>query len=278
MKKLNLVGAGKVGQTLFRLLAACDCYEIQDVASTSVEKARKAVSFIGKGHAAASIGEMRPADIWFVAVPDRLIAGVASDIATVANSQAQGERPVAVHCSGSLPSSVMEPLAGRGWSLASLHPVMSFASPEAACRQFPGAWCGLEGDAEAKDVLMPLVEAIGGRAFDIASEGKMLYHAAAVFSNNFAVVLQAIARGAWAKAGLPEETVRELNRSMLASTFENLMAVGPGAAITGPAARGDDNVVERQGRQVEEWFPEAGEIYRLMSVLARRLKEQGALP
>ncbi len=278
MQKLNLVGAGKVGQTLFRLLAACDRYEIQDICATSMQTASSAAAFIGRGRAVASIGAMRPADIWFVTVPDRLIGAVAGEIAAIAQDRPASSGCTAVHCSGSLPSSVMAPLAALGWSLASLHPVLSFADPEESCRQFPGTWCGLEGDPVAKDSLVPLVETIGGRAFGIETEDKMLYHAAAVFSNNFAVVLQAIAQAAWAKAGLPDHAIREINRTLLLSTLENVAAAGLGTAITGPAARGDVDIVERQGQYVEKWFPEAGRIYRQMSILARRLKEQGYLP
>lgn len=276
MAKLNLVGAGKVGQTLFRLLAACDQYELQDITAASIETAQKAASFIGTGRAVPSLREMRTADIWFVTVPDRSIVGIAEDLA--ATCQENANEAVVVHCSGSLSSSVMAPLAPQGWSLASLHPVMSFARPEESCRQFPGTWCGLEGDIRAKRLLMPLVAAIGGQAFEIQTHRKMLYHAAAVFSNNFTVVLQAIAQAAWAKAGLPDHAIHEINRTLLLSTVDNITAVGPGVAITGPAARGDEEIVNKQGRLVNEWSADAGSIYQQMSVLARRLKEQGELP
>lgn len=277
MKKLNLLGAGKVGQTLFRLLAECHGYEIQDIAASTVESARNAVAFIGKGHAVACLADMRAADIWFLTVPDRAIGDMADQLAAHP-SVGGGNEPIFVHCSGSLPSSVMAPLGERGGALASLHPVLSFASPQESCRQFAGTWCGLEGDATAKSALKPLISAIGGNAFEIETQRKMLYHAAAVFSNNFTVVLQAIAQSAWSKAGLTDDAIQQINRTLLASTIDNVVAVGPARALTGPAARGDRIIVETQARLVEEWFGDAASIYRQMSELAQRLKEQGTLP
>ena len=45
--------------------------------------------------------------------------------------------------------------------------------------------------------------------------------------------------------------------------------------ITGPAARGDTEVVHQQGARVHEWHPEAAAIYQQMAVLARRLALHG---
>lgn len=271
-KTINLIGTGRVGQTIFRLLADTGDYDIQDVYSRTTAKADAAVDFIGAGTTVTALEMMRPADIWFVTVPDTQISTVAGELAAVVS-----ERPaIAIHCSGFLPASALQPLGERGWKLVSAHPVLSFADPAISIDHFAGIYCGLEGDPEGVETAAGLFSRIGARPFAIKTSGKALYHAAAVLSNNLTVVLQAAAREAWAEAGVPEEVIGDLHAGLLRSGLENVLALGPAEALTGPAARNDWSVVERQHRAVEAWHPEMGAAYIELSRMARRLKAGGS--
>lgn len=270
--KLNLIGCGNVGQTILRRLADSGLYDIQDVYGPRPERVARAMGFLGQGRACRTLDEMRPADVWFLTVPDTRIAEVADDLARVAPKGPA----VAIHCSGFLPASEMASLRALGWTLASAHPALSFADPAVSVHQFAGVHCGLEGDPAAIEIAGRLMQDAGAQVFDIRPGGKALYHAAAVFSSNFTVVLQAIAREAWAEAGVPAEIVGNLNAALLKAASENALAMGPQAALTGPAARGDWGVVLRQGAAVTDWHPEAGTSYRSLSLLARRLKRTGS--
>ena len=141
---------------------------------------------------------------------------------------------------------------------------------------FAGTPCGVEGDAMAVDLIEQVLASIGAATFRIPADKKPLYHAAAVFSNNFATVLQAIAREAWQDAGVPDEIAEKLNASLLTATVENVTALGPQAALTGPAARGDTDVLRAQAQAVTAWNPQAGHLYDTFSEMARRLKETGS--
>jgi predicted short-subunit dehydrogenase-like oxidoreductase (DUF2520 family) len=55
---------------------------------------------------------------------------------------------------------------------------------------------------------------------------------------------------------------------------DNVLAIGPAQALTGPAARGDTAVVQAQGAIVQSWSPTAGEVYALLSQLAAELKQR----
>ncbi len=267
MKTLNVVGCGKVGQTLARVFHASGVCIIQDLKGLDLSEAGQAAKFIEAGRPVTTWQDMRPADLWLITVPDTKIAGVATEIA---GALAKSKGTVAFHCSGFLPASAMAPLRSLGWELASVHPVLTFADPSAAVDQFNGTPCGLEGEEAALATLHPLFEAAGGLCFPVRTDCKALYHAAAVFSSNFNVVLQAIAREAWAAAGVPEELAPRIQASLLTATFENILAFGP-RAITGPAARGDREVVRLQGAEVFRWNPDAGVLYQELSRLARRL-------
>lgn len=274
---VNLIGAGAVGQTFLSLLTDIKGCEVQDVLSARYASAQRVVRQVGAGRAVPQLSDLQPADLWIIAVPDTQISTVASDLADAFSEIPSTEPcPIAFHCSGFFPAEEMAPLRQLNWQLASVHPVLSFADPEKAKAQFSGALCGLEGDADAIAFLQPLLERLGVECFSIRSEGKSLYHAAAVISNNFTVVLQAIAREAWAEAGVADDVISLLNAKLLDSTAENVSALGPQKALTGPAARGDQKVVVSQGDDVARWHPDAGQIYRVLSDLAGALKKDGS--
>ncbi len=282
-QKVNVVGAGNVGQTLMGLLQRVKGYEIQDVLSGQIASAQQAVSRWGTGRAVADVSQMRGADIWIITVPDGQIAGVGEDIARALHGQAQRDgqtgqhgRVVAFHCSGFLAAAALAPLRDLGWHIASAHPVLTFSDPQAAMAHFDGVLCGMEGDRQAVQAVEHLFRQLGATPFPIDPKNKSLYHAAAVISNNFTVVLQAIAREAWQAAGVPDDIACKLNASLLEATCRNVIAQGPRAALTGPAARGDTAVVSRQGKDVQNWHPAAGAVYAELSAMARNLKLQGS--
>ncbi|MFK7746188.1 MAG: Rossmann-like and DUF2520 domain-containing protein [Roseobacter sp.] len=270
---VNIIGAGRVGCTFMGLVHALPDYSIQDVFSARFASAQDAVARFQAGRAVDCFGDLRSADIWIVSVPDDKISQVAAALADC--EHVQSSHPVAFHCSGYFAADHMAVLRPAGWHLASVHPVLSFSDPQVAMAQFPGVLCGIEGDPVALNVVTALLKGLHAQPFAVDPAHKSRYHAAAVFSNNFAVVLQAMAQELWASAGVTDEIAAKLNKSLLEATCANVIAHGPQAALTGPAARGDDWVVTRQGAAVAEWNPAAGRLYADMSVLAQRLKSTG---
>ncbi|MCZ4353943.1 DUF2520 domain-containing protein [Roseovarius aestuarii] len=267
---VNLVGAGNVGQTLCHLLNRTGLCEVQDITNRSPGKASIAVEFIKSGQSVAQVQDMRPADIWLITVSDTSVASVAADLADCDHPPA-----IAVHCSGFLPAGEMHPLGDKGWHLASAHPATTFANPAVSVAQFADTYCGLEGDDTAIATLKPLFTAIGARCFPVRSDAKALYHAAAVMSCNLTTVLQAVAQEAWDAAGVPKDAIDGLQSTLLRNTIDNTLALGPQTALTGPAARGDKDVVTRQHKVVADWHPEAGRAYEVLSTMATRLKQTG---
>lgn len=268
MKSLNIIGGGRVGRTLGRLWHASGHYRVQDVLTQSIQTARDTLGFVGAGHPATALADMRPADVWMLAVPDREIAGVA---AALAQAVATDGSAIAFHCSGALGSAELAPLQALAWHGASAHCVLSFASPEAALQQFAGTPCALEGDSLALKELEPAFTRIGAQCFALAAEHKLLYHAGAVFATNFVPVLQALANQLWHTSGVPTEVSARLNATLLQNTVDNILALGPAGALTGPAARGDQALVARQGQAVAQWDATAGDAYRALSQLAAKL-------
>lgn len=271
--RINLIGAGRVGQTLGRLLAQDHCDQVQDVLTRRVASAAAAVAFIGTGRALTQIDDLRPADVWILAVPDGQIAMAAQSLAesSVASSPA-----LVCHCSGALCASELAPLQAIGWQVASAHCLMSFAQPQLALTQFAGTPCALEGDAAALVTLRALFTRLGAPCFELAAADKLLYHAAAVFATNFLPVLQDLAEQLWQHAHMPPELAQRLRARLLQNAVNNIVQLGPQGALTGPAARGDTALVSNQARAVADWQPQAGEAYRALSALAQQLAKRPA--
>lgn len=271
MKKLNLIGSGRVGSTLARLWQDQGSFQIQDVLTQTLASATQAVGFIGAGQPVKRLTDMRTADIWMLAVPDREISSVASALSQLN----PGHTPsVVFHCSGALSSAELAVLDQQGWAVASAHCLLSFANPSDALLQFAGTPCALEGATLALDALSTAFQQIKGNCFPLLEKNKLLYHAAAVFATNFLPVLQSTADQLWRDSGMPDVLAQQVRGKLLHHAVANILTLGPAGALTGPAARGDAALVQRQADAVMAWDPQAGDAYKALSQLAARLAAQ----
>ena len=265
-KTLNIVGAGRVGCTLARLWHTHGPFQVQAVCNTTPASAHDATQFIGSGQAFHALHALPAADLWMIAVPDAHISATAEQIAALKHPPA-----AAFHCSGAQSAASLSTLQHAGWSTASAHCLLSFATREAALAQFAGTPCALEGDAAVVQLLRHAFGAIGAQCFEVASADKVLYHAAAVFATNFMPVLQSLAEDAWRATGMPAHLIEPLRLRLLGNAVSNITRLGPGGALTGPAARGDRAAIARQATVVSDWDAQAGAAYVALSDLALRM-------
>ncbi|MDX5445793.1 MAG: DUF2520 domain-containing protein [Zoogloeaceae bacterium] len=265
---LNIVGCGRAARTLARLWAGNGPCEIGDVLTRSPASAQDAVAFIGQGRAVAGFGDMRPAALWMLGVPDRDIAAAAAALA-ISGCVRPGDG--VFHLSGFTPSAVLAPLEAIGARIASVHPVMSFADPALAAGRFAGTPCGIEGEATLAAELAALFAAIGAECFALDGSRKPLYHAGSVFASNFLVVILDVARKAYVDSGVPPDIADRMLAAIAGGALENVVALGARDALTGPAARGDREVVALQHAAVADWDAGSGLAYAALTELAFRL-------
>ena len=262
---LNIIGSGRVGQTLAHLWHRQGVFRVQDILNRQSDNTRSAIARIGAGTLCVSMDAMRTADLWMLATPDAALEATAHALAAHSQSMAPS---MAFHCSGAQSAAVLEPLARQGWQVGSAHCILSFATAESAIAQFAGTPCALEGDAAVCVTLEPAFTAIGARCFPVRSEDKLRYHAAAVFATNFVPVLQSVAEDLWRSTGVPESLIEGLRAALLHNAVDNILRLGPRAALTGPAARGDVAAIARQSAAVHAWSSDAGDAYAALSALA----------
>lgn len=274
MTTLNIIGAGRLGRTLAALWREHEVFAVRDVLNRSVQSARNAIAFIGAGEAAAAADEVRAADVWLIATPDDEIACAAQRLAA---SGAVRAGDVVFHCSGALASDLLRASLPGNVAVASVHPLKTFADARAAVSSFDGTWCAAEGDDAALAALLPAFERIGARVQRIEPQYKTLYHAASVMVCNYLTALMEAGLRCYEKSGLPRDSASAMMEPLVRETVDNVFRLGTTAALTGPIARGDYAVVERQMASLQAFDTRVAEVYRALGVMALELsRAQGA--
>jgi predicted short-subunit dehydrogenase-like oxidoreductase (DUF2520 family) len=162
-------------------------------------------------------------DLLLIATPDAVVADVAQAVDPVATT-------VVAHLAGSLGLDALAPHERR----ASVHPIVSIPSGDTDVR---GAWFAVAGD----DLAAKVVADLGGTAVDVDDQHRAAHHAAACIASNHLVALLGQVERVAASAGVPLAAYVQLARQ----TLDNVDAVGPRAALTGPVKRGDRATIER---------------------------------
>ncbi len=263
---LAIVGTGPVARTLGRLLVRSSLAPAL-VIGRSRSSALGAAAFIGEDAPLPLSASANLADVWgaravMLAVPDRAIAAVASDLARLKVIE---PGTLVFHCSGALDASVLAPCAGLGALTASVHPLTSFADPATLIERFAGVFCVSEGNAAALDQIEPVFAAIGGRITRLASSAKAAYHAGAVLASGYLVTTMAAALAAEGLAGIDAESARAMLEPLLRVSLDNALKLGPVAAMTGPLVRGDDAVVRQHHATLVSGDAALGECYAALT-------------
>ncbi|HEV2879758.1 MAG TPA: DUF2520 domain-containing protein [Pyrinomonadaceae bacterium] len=251
-----VIGAGRLGSALALALNQSG-YAVVALVARRVARARRAARALSPRPLALDATQLDllpdSVDLIFITTPDDQIEQVAARLAGAsAARRAQGERRrrrsprVALHASGALVSGALAPLGAQGFSLGSLHPLVSVSDPASVgARNLRGAFYCLEGEARALTAARRIVHALGGRSFSIDARDKSLYHAAAVITSGHTVALFSLAAALLALCGLTDARARQVLLPLLASTLDNLKLHAPDKALTGTFARADLSTVRK---------------------------------
>jgi predicted short-subunit dehydrogenase-like oxidoreductase (DUF2520 family) len=186
-------------------------------------------------------------------------------IADVAATVRPAERAVVAHLAGSLGLDVLEPHPCR----AALHPLVALPTAEIGSRRLADrASFAVAGEpADALALVEGVVSDLGGRSFVVADADRAAYHAAAVIASNHVVALMGQVERVASSIGLPLDAFVDLARA----TIENVAELGPAAALTGPASRGDEATLDRHRAALALLGPSEVDTYDALVVAARLL-------
>jgi predicted short-subunit dehydrogenase-like oxidoreductase (DUF2520 family) len=143
--------------------------------------------------------------------------------------------------------------------------------PEQVAQNFSGTYCGVEGDPHALAILGEAFSGIGAELVPIQAVSKTLYHSAAVFACNYLPTLLDVAQEAYVKSGIPSDIALKLMEPLVRETIDNIFRLGPANALSGPIARGDMVMVEKQQHAVAAWDRQYGDLYQQFVTLTLAL-------
>lgn len=228
---VRIIGPGRAGQSFARAFAVSGVRAELLARSTDVTWAATDV------------------DAVLICTPDAAIAQVAAAI--------EPGDAVVLHCSG---ATTLTPLASHP-RCGSLHPLM--ALPDASTgstRLVGGGWFAVAGDPIAGQ----LVDALGGRHVAVPDEYRARYHAtAAVAANHLVALLGQVERLA-ASIDVPVEAFLDL----AGGSFDDVRRIGAEAALTGPAARGDQSTLDAHRASLPD---DEAELYEVLAAAAAKL-------
>ena len=167
-------------------------------------------------------------------------------------------------CSG---STTLESLSGFGGvSIAKLHPLFSFSQREYT-PFVPGIPWAIQADPSWEEPLIKLVESWDGLPHILQKDQWKSYHLAAVVASNFLPVL--------IRAGIELMQVTGRDASDCSTWLEPLVlqSVRNGLNLerqrpySGPASRGDLQIMQEQIAQLEFSDPELAKAYRALSAI-----------
>ncbi len=257
-QRVAIIGAGVVGTSIATLLHRKG-YRIVGVSSRSLESAERAVRFIGAGVASTdSVETARQGEIVLITTPDGVIGKVCAEIAA---EKGFSRGSTVIHCCGAHSAELLSSARACGARTLSIHPLQTLADTEQAVANLPGSFFALDGDPGAMKVGKEMIAALGGTEMVIPSEGKMLYHAAAVVACNYFVALVDQALRMFEVIGIPREKGLPALMPLIRGTVKNLERVGVPAALTGPIERGDRTTLEGHLAAFDRLMPEGRRIY-----------------
>jgi len=253
---VSIVGAGNLGTALALTLPSAGC-EVKFIATRTKSGNRRRARALAR-RVKARLVELgkQPLDtalVW-ITVPDDYIAQVARKLAGTQDWKGR----IVLHSSGALTSDELAPLREKGARVASVHPMMTFV--RGSVPEMAGVAFAVEGNPVATRAATEIVKRLGGHAFPIRKQNKVLYHAFGSFASPLVVALMASLEDVAQAAGVRKRDVKRVMLPLLLQTLRNYLYQDAASAFSGPLVRGDVATVRRHLEELKK-VPEAREVY-----------------
>jgi predicted short-subunit dehydrogenase-like oxidoreductase (DUF2520 family) len=260
--RVAVIGAGRVGTGVAVLLQRAG-HRIEAVSGRGPTRDR-AARYLPGVPVREAVEAAASADLVVLGVPDDLIAPTS---ARLAEGGVLGHGRWVAHLSGALGLDALDGARDAGAGRLAIHPLQTFPDVVSAIDGIPDCAIAITADDEAGyGVAERVADDLLGVPFRLDDHLRPRYHAAAVFASNYLIAVSSIAADLFTAAGVPDP-VRAM-QPMQRSTLDNVARLGPAAALTGPAMRGDAGTVERNLRAVADVAPEAVPAYVALARVA----------
>jgi predicted short-subunit dehydrogenase-like oxidoreductase (DUF2520 family) len=248
IRRITVIGSGNVAEALALNIAGAWGVELVEVVARNAERG-EAIAMAAGCDFVEMGDEVAQAYLYIIAVSDRAVA-------EVAEAMELSEEAIVVHTAGSVELSAL----GRG-RRGVFYPFQTFTAGRAI--DLSDVPIFIEGSDEATTAaLEAFAEQLSSKVYRADSHRRREIHLSGVWACNFVNALYGVAADVLhEREGLSFEVLQPL---ILETAHKAAEAVHPAAVQTGPARRGDSEVMARHEAMLTD-KPELQEIYRLIS-------------
>ncbi len=247
---VSFIGSGNLAWHLAPALDNAG-FVVKEVYSRNTRHAESLTGRLYQAEVKASLDfYTSPSSIFIVAVNDESINEIAREIILP-------EEAVLAHTSGSVPLTDLQFAATP--NIGVFYPLQTFTkNKKIDFKQTPIFIESINDETEI--ILTTLAKAISGQVRKIASEERKALHVAAVFASNFTNHMLTLSQEIMQKNGLDYDWLKPL----ISETINKSLQLGPEEAQTGPAKRGDLEILEGHLAFLQD-DPATAEIYKIVS-------------
>jgi predicted short-subunit dehydrogenase-like oxidoreductase (DUF2520 family) len=191
-----------------------------------------------------------PSRVFILAISDDAIQEIAQELVLP-------EDAILVHTSGSQPLSVLGYAATP--NIGVLYPLQTFSKAQKVDFKDIPFFIETEND-ETEKVLMAMAKAISKKVYKISSPDRRALHVGAVFASNFTNHMLTLASEILTEHGLDFELLKPL----IVETINKSLSIGPENSQTGPAKRGDVEILDKHYAFLQK-DKALAEIYQIIS-------------
>lgn len=246
IETVSLVGSGNIAHWLVYALKKADV-DIRQIYSRQLDHAKE-LAAKADADAVDSLRDLSPdSDLYIFSVKD--------DSYETLLSQLPFRLPLAVHTAGSLSIRIFEPYAdsyGILYPYQSLNKNMDFANVEVPLSVE-------SNDKMVENELFAFAGRLSSTVQLMEEAQRLVLHRAAIFGCNFTNAMYAIAYDILRENNIDWRMILPL----LENTLDKVKTMNPHDAQTGPAKRGDQNIIRMHQEALQD--ERLREIYRLMS-------------
>lgn len=248
IRRITVIGSGNVAEALALNIAGAWGVELVEIVARNAERG-EAIAMAAGCDFVEMGDEVAQADLYIIAVSDRAVA-------EVAEAMELGEEAIVVHTAGSVELSAL----GKG-RRGVFYPFQTFTAGRAI--DLSDVPIFIEGSDESTTAaLEAFAEQLSSKVYRADSHRRREIHLSGVWACNFVNALYGVAADVLhEREGLSFEVLQPL---ILETAHKAAEAVHPAAVQTGPARRGDSEVMARHEAMLTD-KPELQEIYRLIS-------------
>ena len=231
MMKVTLIGAGNLATQLGKSLKKAGVI-ISQVYSRTEDSARTLGELL-EAEWLTDIKALRDeADIYIFSVKDSVLNELISEVC-----KGRGDK-LFLHTAGSMSMSCFE---GKVLRYGVFYPMQTFSKTKDV--DFERVPVFIEGNSiETEDIIRSFANMLSKRVITLSSADRKYLHLAAVWACNFTNYCYTVASDILGEHGIPFDVMLPL----INETTEKIQKISPKEAQTGPAVRGDRNVMSKQ--------------------------------